>query len=133
MSDATERQNGLFGLVWPVAAAALVLTALAPFVVGSADVRGVAIGGVLATLNLAAIALVVRGVMRGALLSWGSLATVKFAVLLFATWIILKNHWAGVLPLSLGYAALPLGIVVGQLLRTAPARREEGRVDARTR
>jgi hypothetical protein len=133
MSNATERENGLLRLVWPVAAAAVVLTAVAPFVVGSADVRGVAIGGALATLNLAAIALVVRGVMRGALLSWGSLATVKFAVLLFATYIVIKNHWAGVLPLALGYAALPLGIVVGQLLRTAPERREEGRVDARTR
>ncbi len=133
MSDTAERENGLLGLVWPVAAAAVVLTALAPFVVGLGDVRGVAIGGALATLNLAAIALVVRGVMRGALLSWGSLATVKFAVLLFATWIVIKNHWAGVLPLALGYAALPLGIVVGQLLRTTPERRQERRVDARTR
>jgi hypothetical protein len=111
-------------LVWPVAAAAAVLTAIAPFVFSAADRRGVAIGGVLATLNLAAIALVVRGVMRGALLSWGSLATMKFAVLLFATWIVIKNHWAGVLPLALGYAALPLGIVVGQLTRAAPVRKE---------
>jgi hypothetical protein len=124
MDDAVERQNGLLGLVWPVAAAAAVLTALAPFVVGFENLRGVAIGGVLATGNLAAIAFVVRGVLRGALLSWGSLAAVKFALLLFATFIVLKNHWAGVLPLALGYAALPLGIVVGQLTRAAPVRRE---------
>jgi hypothetical protein len=31
-----------------------------------------------------------------------------------------------VAPLALGYAALPLGIVVGQLMRSAPVRREEG-------
>ncbi len=124
MSDGAERENGLVSLVWPVAAVAVVLTAIAPFVFGAADRRGVAIGGLLATLNLAAIALVVRGVMRGALLSWGSLATVKFTVLLFATWLVVKNHWAGVLPLALGYAALPLGIVVGQLTRAAPVRKE---------
>src|SRR6185369_15370762 len=105
----------MLSLVWPVVAVAVVLTLSAPFVVGREQVRGVAIGGALATLNLAAIALVVRGVMRGALLSWGSLAGVKFALLLFVTWVVLKNHWAGVLPLALGYAALPLGIVVGQL------------------
>jgi hypothetical protein len=29
-----------------------------------------------------------------------------------------------VLPLALGYAALPLGIVVGQLMRPSPVRRE---------
>ena len=125
MADA-ERDNGLFGLIWPVAGVAVVLTALSPFVLGAGEFRGVAVGGALATANLAAVAFVVRGVLRGALLSWGSLAAVKFAVLLFVTFIIIKNHWAGVAPLALGYAALPLGIVVGQLMRTAPARREEG-------
>ena len=125
MTDgATTLDNGLTHLVWPVVAVGAVLTALSPFVVGVENLRGVAIGGALAALNLAAIALVVRGVLRGALLSWGSLAGVKFAVLLFVTWIVLKNHWAGVLPLALGYAALPLGIVVGQLTRTSPAGRE---------
>jgi hypothetical protein len=124
MDDAAEPQNTILGLVWPVLAVAVVLTLSAPFIIGREHVRGVAIGGVLAALNLAAIGLVVRGVVRGALLSWGSLAGVKFALLLFVTWVVLKNHWAGVLPLALGYAALPLGIVVGQLTRAAPARRE---------
>ena len=124
MTDLETEQNGLFGLIFPVAIAAVVLTMLAPFVVGMDQASGVAVGGALATLNLAAIALVVRGVMRGAVLSWGALATVKFALLVFVTWIVIKNHWAGVFPLALGYAALPLGIVVGQLTRAAPARRE---------
>jgi hypothetical protein len=124
MADEAALETGVVHLVWPVAVVAAILTALSPFVVGIENLRGVAIGGALAAGNLAAIALVVRGVMRGALLSWGSLAGVKFAVLLFVTWIVLKNEWAGVLPLALGYAALPLGIVVGQLTRTSPVRRE---------
>ena len=124
MDDAAEQNSGILSLVWPVAAVALVLTLSAPFVIGREHMRGVALGGILAALNLAAIGLVVRGVVRGASLSWGALATVKFAVLLLVTWVVLKNHWAGVLPLALGYASLPLGIVVGQLMRAAPARRE---------
>jgi hypothetical protein len=124
MADEAAPDSGMTHLVWPVAAVAAVLTALSPFIVGMENLRGVAIGGALAAANLAAIALVVRGVMRGALLSWGSLAGVKFVVLLFVTWIVIKNQWAGVLPLALGYAALPLGIVVGQLMRPSPVRRE---------
>lgn len=119
-----DEPSSILGLIWPVAAVGAVLVLLAPFVFGVEHVRGVAIGSGLAALNLAAIAFVVRGVMRGAMLSWGSLAGLKFAVLVFLIWMVLRNDWAGVLPLALGYAALPLGIVVGQLMRAANPRRE---------
>jgi hypothetical protein len=124
MDDDAERPSSLLSLIWPVAAVGAVLTALTPFVLGAGEMRGVAVGAALATANLAAVGFVVRGVLRGAMLSWGSLAAVKFAVLLFVTYVVVKNHWAGVIPLALGYAALPLGIVVGQLTRAAPVRRE---------
>ena len=123
MSEIAENPNSVLGLVWPVLGVGAVLVLLAPFVLGAEHARqGVAIGALLAAANLAAIGLVVRGVMRGALLSWGSLAMVKFAALIFTVWLVLKNHWAGPVPLALGYVALPLGIVVGQLLRSAPSR-----------
>jgi hypothetical protein len=123
MSETPNPENALLGLVWPVLGAGGVLTLLAPFIVAHEHAhRSVAIGALLAALNLLAIGLVVRGVLRGAMLSWGSLAGVKFMLLLFAVWIVLKNQWAGALPLALGYAALPLGIVIGQLLRPTPAR-----------
>lgn len=123
MIEVRDKDNGVLGLVWPVLAVGVVLTVLAPFVVAHEHAqRSVAIGALLAAGNLAAIGLVVRGVMRGALLSWGSLASVKFMLLLGAVWLVLKNQWAGPLPLALGYAALPLGIVIGQLFRPAPVR-----------
>ena len=123
MSETAENPNNVLGLVWPVLGVGALLVALAPFVLGVEHARlGVAIGALLAAANLAAIGFVVRGVMRGAVLSWGSLAAVKFAALIFAVWIVLKNHWASPVPLALGYVALPLGIVVGQLLRSAPSR-----------
>lgn len=125
MNQVAASENNLLGLVWPVLGIGLALTALAPFIVSVPAARqGVAIGAALAAGNLAAIGFVVRGVMRGAVLSWGALASVKFALLLFIAWIVLKNHWAGALPLALGYAALPLGIVVGQLARAASSPRE---------
>ena len=40
--------------------------------------------------------------------------------------IILKRGFAEVLPLALGYAALPLGIVLAQLKSTSPARPSSG-------
>ncbi len=120
MDQTAHRENNLLGLVWPVLGVGAALALLAPFIVAVDHARqGVLIGAVLAAANLATIGLVVRGVMRGAALSWGALACVKFALLLFAVWLVLKNHWAGAVPLALGYAALPLGIVVGQLTRAA--------------
>lgn len=114
----------VFSLLVPVAVAGAILTALAPFVFPSAgSALGVAIGGALAVANLWAVAMVIRGFLRGATLSWGVVAALKFGALLFVVGIVLKNQWADALPMALGYAAMPLGIVVGQL-RRAPAGRE---------
>lgn len=123
MIEVRDKDHGVWGLVWPVLAVGSVLTVLAPFIVAHEHAhRSAAIGALLAAGNLAAIGLVVRGVLRGALLSWGSLASVKFMLLVGAVWLVLKNQWAGAVPLALGYMALPLGIVIGQLFRPAPVR-----------
>lgn len=122
MQSATEGE-AILPLLVPVAIAAAVLTALAPFTFSApGSARGVAIGGALALANLGAVAFVVRGFLRGQGLSWGAVAAVKFTALLFVVALVLKNHWAEAVPLAVGYAALPLGIVLGQLSRRAPAR-----------
>ena len=118
----TERDDGMGRSFIAVAAAAVALTLLAPFTFGWTAVVGVAIGGVLALSNLWAVALVVRGFLRGAGLPWGAFAALKFVVLVFFVWLVMKNGWAEVMPLAFGYAALPLGIVVGQLGRGGPSR-----------
>ena len=63
------------------------------------------------------------GFLRGAGLPWGAFGALKFAALLFVVFIVLKNGWAEVTPLVLGYASLPIGIVVGQLGRS-PSRQK---------
>jgi hypothetical protein len=119
-----ERDDGLGRALTAVAVASVVLTLLAPFAFESGAMLGVAIGGALAVSNLWAITLVVRGFLKGAGLPWGAFAALKFLALLFIVFIVIKNHWAGIVPLALGYAALPLGISVAQLGRGGPARQK---------
>jgi hypothetical protein len=122
MPSATDA-DPVLPLLVPVAIAGAVLTALAPFTFDAPrSALGVAIGAALAVANLFSVAVVIRGFIRNRGASWGALAAVKFAALLFLVGIVLKNHWAEALPLAVGYAALPLGIVFGQLSRRAPAR-----------
>lgn len=116
-----DRDEGVGRSLTAVAVSSLVLTLLAPFAFGSGAMLGVAIGGALALSNLWVIAVVVRGFLRGAGLPWGAFAAVKFLALLFLVWIVLKNGWASPVTLALGYAALPLGIVVAQLGRGTPS------------
>jgi hypothetical protein len=61
-----------------------------------------------------------NGARRGA--SWGPLGMLKLGALFVLLGVILKQGWAQVLPLALGYAALPLGVVVSQLWSGSPAR-----------
>jgi hypothetical protein len=114
----------LSSLLLPVAVAGVVFTLLSPFVFATErSAIGVGIGALLGVANLWAVAAVIRGFLRGAGLPWGIVAAFKFGALLFVVAIILKNHWAEAMTLAFGYAALPVGVVFGQL-RRAPARGE---------
>jgi hypothetical protein len=119
-----ERDETIGRSLVAVAVAGTVLTLLAPFAFGKATLPSVAIGAALAFGNLYAIAAIVRGFLRGAGLPWGVFGALKFVALMFVVWIVLKNGWADVMPLVVGYAALPLGVVVGQLGRGAPSRQK---------
>ena len=46
------------------------------------------------------------------------------SALLLVVWIVLRNGWANVMPLVVGYAALQLGIVIGQLGGKGPSRQK---------
>ena len=85
---------------------------------------GIAIGAAIGVGNLWAIASVVRGLVRGNALPWSVVAALKFAAVLLVVYLVLKNHWASAVSLAIGYSALPIGIVIGQLSRGAAARRE---------
>lgn len=78
----------------------------------------VLIGGLLGAGNLWAIARLVRGFLAesGPKASWTVLAMVKLAALFAIVIALVMSGLAELLALAVGYAALPLGIVVGPIL-----------------
>ena len=122
-TSATE-SGGTLSAVLAVALVGVVFTLIAPFAIGPGTRLGVALGAGIAVLNLLGLSYVVRGVVRGNGMSWGVIGALKLGALLFVAFIVLKNHWASVLSLAMGFAAMPFGIALSQLQKSSPARRE---------
>jgi hypothetical protein len=129
MSTATEStdQNGIASAIWSVVIVAALLTAGAPTLLGAASRASVALGGVLAVGNLWAISRTVRGFLypAAARSPWISFAMLKFAVMFLGVLFLVRGGYAQLLPLVIGYAALPVGITISQL-KSAPAASGEG-------
>ena len=119
MSTATESTdpNGIASANWAVAIVGVLLTVSAPTFLGSDSRMSVAIGVVLAIGNLWAISKTVRGFLHpaGARSPWISLAMLKFAVMFLGVLFLVRGGYAKLLPLVIGYAAMPVGIVIAQL------------------
>lgn len=86
----------------------------------------VALGGLLALLNLWLIARIVRAFLGESShrLSWGLLTLIKFTGIFAALYFLFKSGLVDVLPVVIGYGALPLGIVASQLQKTQGLRRK---------
>jgi hypothetical protein len=129
MSTATENtdQNGIATAIWSVAIVGALFTAAAPTLLGPATRVSVALGVLLAIGNLWAISRTVRGFLQpaGARSPWISLAMLKFAVMFLGVLFLVRSGHAKLLPLVIGYAAMPVGIVIAQL-KSAPRTSREG-------
>jgi hypothetical protein len=111
----TDEDSGLRAALWAVAITGALFTVASPFVLGKGAVLGVAIGAFVAAFNLWALARIVRAFMNGAGLPWVLLAALKLFGLLGLVGLVLKLEVAAVVPLAVGYVALPVGIVFAQL------------------
>jgi hypothetical protein len=120
-------QNGVATALWSVVVVGMLLTAAAPLLLGAHTRVSVALGAALSALNLWAVARMVRGFLdpAGARSPWITLSMIKFAVLFLGVLFLVRGGFAKVLPLAIGYAALPLGIVISQL-KSAAATPGEG-------
>lgn len=103
-----------------VSGAALALLGVALF-----DARagvGVALGGALATANLAVFARLGDAFLgqKGSSAPWAAIALVKLVFLFGGVWLILKNDFVPGLALAAGYGALPIGITFGFLFGPKP-------------
>jgi len=123
MAPENTDQNGIATALWSVAVVGAVLTVAAPFALGSASRLSVLLGALVAVANLWALVRVVRAFLYPAVARapWILLTLFKMSALFFGVWFLVRGGSAQVLPLLIGYAALPLGIVVSQLKSAAPA------------
>lgn len=97
-----------------------VVFALGALVFGGPDAGlGVAVGGLVATLNFWLFAHIGRGVLGGGRRSraWALVAVFKFLLLFGGAWLLLKAELTTPLTLALGYGSLPLGITIGMFVR----------------
>jgi hypothetical protein len=85
---------------------------------------GVLAGGVVATVNLLALARIISAMLdaEGASGLWGALALLKLLALLTGVWMILRSGFVSPLMLTVGYLALPVGIVIGSTLGAPKSR-----------
>ncbi|HET9955456.1 MAG TPA: ATP synthase subunit I [Polyangiaceae bacterium] len=116
-SQATKDEASIAPVLWAVAIVGVLLALASASLFGSRGFTSTLIGAALAVANLWAMARLVRGLLGAGpgRAAWGPLGMVKIAALFLVLWIILKRGYADVLPLALGYAALPVGIVLAQL------------------
>jgi hypothetical protein len=84
----------------------------------------VAVGAAIALLNFWMTSYLVRGFLAptGMRLPWPLIATIKLVVVLGGVYVLLDREVLSLLPLVVGFGALPLGIVLGQ---TRPNAKEE--------
>ena len=129
MSEAKriEGDRGLRGALYAVAVVGLGTALVAAAWFGLRPALGVALGALIGVANLYVLGLVVRGLLRssGRRLPWALLAALKFCALVGGSYALVCAGVVELLPLAIGYGALPLGIVAGQLI-AAPAAGEEG-------
>lgn len=101
---------------WAVSGAGVVLSVGVGVTWGPAWAVGALVGALIATANLYVLARSVSGLLAGQSRPWGIVVALKFVVLLALTFVLLGSGWVSPLALALGFAALPLGIVIATLL-----------------
>ena len=119
MSDIekSDPEAGVRQSIVAVSLVGLVGAAAAFWLGGTASARSVAIGTAIGVANLWLLAQMVRGFLtrKSALAPWGVIAVLKFVVLFGAMYVLVKSRLVNLLPCAIGFAALPVGIVLAEL------------------
>jgi hypothetical protein len=115
-------RDSLKAAMWCIALLGALGSLAGALIVGPRVLPSIAFGTLLALGNLWLIALIVSAFIAGTgpRLRWGVLTVLKFSGLLGSAYLLLRLGWVDLLPLAMGYAALPLGIVAAQLRRAEP-------------
>jgi hypothetical protein len=106
--------------LWSILGLAAVFASVALFGAGSKASLSVAVGAGLGAADLWALGRIVRGMLvpGGAVGAWVALGMLKLGVVFGALYVLIRSGFADILPLALGLATLPLGIVIAQIVST---------------
>jgi hypothetical protein len=124
-SSEREAQYGrgvLTTALWAVVIVTLPLALLSLKLFGVSGLVGSVAGGAIAFVNLWAVMHIVRGLLSSPRTRsrWSLLAVFKFGLLIAVVFALVSSGMTPIFPLAIGYAALPIGIVIGQLWAAAP-------------
>lgn len=114
---ARNKRSGLRAYIVTVLAIGLLEALAALFVAGWRAGFSIVIGAAIAAANLVLLGHLVRAFLDPVRprRRWVGLSVLKLAVLACAMYLPVKTGLAQVLPLMIGFGALPVGIVVAQL------------------
>jgi hypothetical protein len=101
-----------------IAITGVVFAGTAAALFGARTALSVALGAALATANLWILARIVRAVLLGSRregATYALIAVLKLAALFGGVYLLVNSSIADILPLALGFGALPFGIVLAQL------------------
>jgi len=121
-SASSDQRAALKGAMWSIALLGPILALCGFLLFGVMGLMASAMGSVLAFFNLWAVARIVRGLVEEPRLRarWSLLAVLKMSALIGAVFSLVLSGLP-ILAIAVGYAAMPIGIVIGQLWVPAPA------------
>jgi hypothetical protein len=117
---------GLSTVIKTVAAVGVLDAVAVGYFAGRGAGASAAYGATIGLVNLLFLGRMVRAFLstKGAPSRWVIAALTKLAVLVLAMYLPVRAGLVQVLPFVIGFGALPLGIVLGQLLSVPPKSRE---------
>jgi hypothetical protein len=121
-----DGDGGMSVIVKMVAAVGLVDAVIVGYFAGRGAGASAAYAATLGLTNLVFLGRMVRAFSRqgATTIRWAVAALTKLAVLLLAMYLPVRAGLIQVLPFMIGFGALPLGIVLGQLLIAPPKTKE---------
>lgn len=125
MKTRTDRDPALTATFWAVGGVGVVFAALAWLHFDARSAAGVLVGAVVALGNLWAITRLVRLYLSPGGRAWAAAAGLKLLILVGVLFELLHFGVVALLPVVVGYAALPFGIVMGRIRPAPQPLREE--------
>lgn len=126
-TDARNDAEVMPAVIKAIAIVGVIAAVTVGYFAGRGAGASTAYGATVGLFNLVLLGRMVRAFLSrgGASMPWVVAALTKLAVLLLAMYLPVRAGLVQVMPFVIGFGALPLGIVLGQLLSVPPTSKEK--------